>query len=338
MESYPLDTVLEPMKPCKPDLKKPSHVQKLEQALRDDSGYVAEEKLDGCHYMMVDERFFSTRISDVTGEPVEKTDNFPHLTEVFKSLNMPSLILDGEICIPGKRSQDVITITGSLPDVAIAKQEEFGYVQYRVFDMIRTPGGRWIDDRPWSYRRALLEQLFMYSILTDYPFIILNPIRMLDKKAFLDEVINSGAEGIVLKRTNGLYECGKRPAWNWIKVKQEDTDDAIIMGFEEPTKEYTGKYPEGWLWWENEIPVTKYWAMGLIGAIVLGKYKDGVLTRIGTCSGMSEFQRAKFTDHPDEYIGKVAQIKMMERTNDGNYRHPAFVQMHPDKNAKECLW
>lgn len=337
-DPYPLDTILEPMKPFKPNMDKPSHVAKLDIALADYSEYAVEEKLDGCHYFMINNRFFSTRISDVTGTPVEKTLNFPHLLEIIQEAGIGDTILDGEICLPGLKSQDVVAITGSLPEAAIAKQnDELGYVQYRVFDMLRTPGGKWITDLSWLRRRFLIEKLFEQH-LSGQKDIVLNDYQLQNKKAFLDDLINKGAEGVVLKHVAMTYECGKRPAWNWIKVKQSDTDDAIIIGFEPATREYTGKAPETWQWWEDDVPVTKYWAMGLYGAMILGKYGPrGEMVRVGTCSGMTELQRAKFTERPNDYIGKVVQIKMMERTNDGFYRHPSFVQMHPDKNPEECV-
>ena len=336
-DPYPLDTILEPMKPFKPNMDKPSHVKKLEIALADFSEYAVEEKLDGCHYFMINHRFFSTRVSDVTGTPVEKTLNFPHLLEIIGEANIGETILDGEICLPGKKSQDVVAITGSLPEVAVEKQGDFGWVQYRVFDILRTPGGKWITDLSWMRRRLLLEKLFEQH-LSGQRDIVLNDYQLQNKKVFLDDLINKGAEGVVLKHVAMTYECGKRPAWNWCKIKQETMDDAIIIGFEPATKEYTGKNPEGWLWWENEIPVTKYWAMGLYGAIILGKYGPrGEIIRVGTCSGMTDSQRAKFTDRPNDFIGKVARIKMMERTTAGNYRHPSFIDIHPDKNPKECV-
>jgi ATP-dependent DNA ligase len=325
------------MKPCKLDFSKKSHAAKLEEALRDGSGYIAEEKLDGCHYLMIGGRFFSTRISDVTGWPVEKTHNFPHLTEFLDKLGVNDLILDGEICLPGKKSQDVISITGSYPEIAVINQQEFGWVEYRVFDILRTPNGEWLFQKPWVERRQLLEDLFELT-LDGCTYLKLNPVQLYNKKAFLYDVINQGAEGIVLKDVNGKYYPGKRPMWNWIKVKQEDSDDAIIIGFEPPTRNYTGKNINGWQYWGDDgAPVTKHYAMKWIGAIILGKYKEGNLVRIGTCSGMTEHQRTLFTDHPDEYIGKVARIKMMERTNDGNYRHPSFIDIHPDKHPEECI-
>jgi len=314
-------------------------MKRFNEAMLDGSKYAAEEKIDGCHYLLIENRFFSTRISVRTLVPVEKTANLPHLVEAFEALNMDDLILDGEIVIPGGKSQDVVAITGSLPDLAIQKQEDSGYLHYRVFDMLRAPRGNWITSLSWLDRRSLLEELLSYI---DSPYIHLSEAVWLDKGSFLDHILNRGGEGIVLKHADRIYYPGKKPMWNWIKVKVESTDDAVIMGFEPPTILYTGKELETWPYWTivNGInqPVTKYFYHGWVGAAVLGKYnEDGELIRVGTCSGFDEALRKAFTEYPKKYVGKVAQIRLMEKTPDGAYRHPAFVALHSDKNSKECV-
>ncbi len=337
---YPLEGILEVMKPCRINKDNPNHVSKLNSIMSNGSSYAAEEKIDGCHYVMIENRFFSTRISVKTGVPVEKTANLPHLAEAFKTLDMNGLILDGEITMPGGKSQDVITITGCLPDLAVDKQVEGKYLHYTVFDLLRAPKGNWTADLHWAARRQLLEELFSYI---DSPYIHLSKVVYKDKRQFLDYILDQGGEGIVLKHIEATYHPGKRTMWNWVKVKVESTDDVVIMGFEPPTKEYTGKEVKSWPYWslgedDMDCPVTRYYHLDWIGAVVIGKYKeDGELVKLGTCSGMDDSTRADMTAHPEKYVGKVAQIRLMEKTPDGAYRHPAFVSLHADKNAKECV-
>lgn len=327
------------MKPNHINRDNPKQVKKLEDIMKSDK-YVAEEKIDGCHYLSIGGRFFSTRISDITGLPVEKTENLPHLVQILHDLNLGKVILDGEINYPGMKSQDVITVTGSLPNEAIRKQEHQGWLHYTMFDILRSPNGEWLINKPWIERRKILEAVGEY-IKELYPkaskFIHVNPVTTEDKQAFLENVLDKGGEGIVLKNIYSPYYPGKKPMWVWMKIKAETEDDVVIMGFEPPEKEYTGKNLETWPYWEDNIPVTKYYYHGWIGAIIMGKYnKEGQLVKIGTCSGMDEQQRQEFSLHPEKYIGKVAKIKAMEITRDGAYRHPTFVGIHSDKNPYEC--
>lgn len=364
---YPLDFFLQPMKPAKPGKTK-SAKQKLKKAMTSEQ-YIAEEKIDGCHYFSIGGRIFSTRVSVKDGIPVEKTEQAKHLAQILRQ-GGEKLILDGEIYLPGGKSQDVVSIMGSDPDVALAKQQEGSFVQYKVFDILRDPDGRWVTDQPWSERRKLLQACIGYFNF-DPAFVQISPIVEENKERFLEEILSRGGEGIVLKHVNKPYICGKRPAWNWIKCKVETEDDVVIMGYEPPERIYTGKQIDSWKYWalatsepfilnvdserllcngDKEImirgnrpssqwePVTRYYAMKWIGAIVFGKYdKTGNLIRLGTCSGMTDAERKEFSENGDKYIGRVAKVKLMELTRDGAYRHCSFVSLHEDKAAHECV-
>jgi len=335
---YPLHQTLEVMKPSKIDLNKQSHLTKWNEIMKDNSDYIAEEKIDGNHYLSIQGRFFSTHIGD-TGIPIEKTAQLIHLNEALNNIpNLGYTILDGEIFYPGWKSNNVTSITGSSPEEAIAKQQRDNkWLYYAVFDILRLPDGRWLLNQPWYVRRKILED-FQHALSTACPRIIVNPFVVNNKQQFLDKILEQGREGIVLKNIKGIYICGKKPQWNWIKYKTEIEDDVIIIGFDPPTREYTGKNLENWPYWENGEPVSKYYAQNLIGAIVMGKYnKKGELIRVGTCSGMTEDERRMFTQNPQVFIGKVAHICAMEITQSGAYRHPSFVRIHPDKNPYECI-
>jgi ATP-dependent DNA ligase len=135
---------------------------------------------------------------------------------------------------------------------------------------------------------------------------------------------------------------GKKPMWQWMKIKQEDDVDLIVIGFEPAKVNYTGKELETWPYWmeingENK-PVTKFHYNGWIGSIVFGAYVNGVMTRICTASGFPEDIRRDMTENPDKYLNKVARVSFMEKTDDGFPRHPVFKNMHEDKQPEECEW
>lgn len=355
--SYPLDFFLEPMKPARPGTSA-SAKKKLFQAL-ESPDYIAEEKIDGCHYFSIGGRIFSPRVSVRDGIPVEKTLQVPHIASLLKETFGDLMILDGECYVDGGKAPDVVSIMGSEPSEAIRKQTSQGYINYMVFDILRDHTGKWLIDLPWYKRRQILEQYYREVGFDRDSCITLVDVWREDKQHFLESLLSCGKEGIVLKHIKQPYILGKRPAWNWIKIKTEKEDDVVIMGFEPPEKVYTGKNVRGWPYWEDKagsihnlyisgegvadalnndwIPVTKYYAMGWIGSIIFGKYnKNGQLVRLGTCSGMDEAQRRAFSKHPNDFIGRVAHVKLMENTRDGAYRHCSFVRIHPDKNPYEC--
>lgn len=326
-------------------IMKPNTVKKEDQrgmakleTLIDSADYAADEKLDGCHYKLVGNRFFSTA-------NVEKTNNFPHLVEFFRSLKMPNMVLDGEIFYPGKTSQYATQVTGALPETAIEFQKKHGVIHFCIFDILRTPKCKWLINNTYRERRKLLNYFYDTHVkgTPAEAFICLPRHATENKRQFINGILEEGGEGAVLKKLDGLYVMGKKPMWNWMKIKQEDETDLVIMGFEEPTKVYTGTNLSSWDYWEpgeggEQIPVTKSYYMGWIGKIVLGAYVNGVLTQICTASGMKETEREAMTKNPDDYIGQVAKVTFMELTTDGYPRHPSFKCMHEGKVATECTW
>jgi ATP-dependent DNA ligase len=330
--------ILQPMKPAKLDLDKDLHKRRLDEYMSSPN-YVAEPKIDGCHYFLNGGVVQSTQISKSTGTLVDKTGNFPHLVEAFLKANLGDAVLDGEINFAGnQKSYDVTKITGCSAEEAVRRQEnETGWVSYTVFDILRDPKGNWLYNQPWYKRREILE--YVMSLLTkECPQFELIPVRRSRKQKFLDDILNRGGEGIVLKHTAGIYLPGKRPIDNWVKIKVSDTDDVVVMGFDPPQKEYTGKNYEGWPYWEDGIPVTKNYYNHQIGSIVFGKYDSNhELVFLGTCTGINDDLRKEFTDNPEKYLGKVMEIKFMEKTPDNRHRHPNFVRIHSDKNPYECI-
>jgi len=324
------------MKPARPG-NSASAKKKLLEALQSPD-YIAEEKIDGCHYFSIGGRIFSPRVSVKDGIPVEKTLQVPHLASLLNELFGNLTILDGECHVNGGKAPDVVSIMGSEPGEAVRKQTNQGLIRYMIFDILRDHTGKWLIDLPWYKRRRILEQYYKEAGLDEGSFVTLVNVCHENKQAYLDFLLSQGKEGVVLKHISRSYVLGKRPAWNWIKIKTETEDDVVIIGFEPPERVYTGKNIENWPYWDEDgTPVTRYWYNKWIGAIVFGKYnKAGELVRLGTCSGMSDAEREKFSKHPEQYIGRVIKVKLMEYTRDGAYRHCSFVALHPDKNAHEC--
>lgn len=324
------------MKPNVIKKENAAHVTRLENLL-DSPEYVAEEKIDGCHYLMLSHAFLSK-------DHIDKTDNFPHLVRGFMELGMPNLILDGEIFYPGKTSQYVTRVTGASAQKAQAFQQDTEPIHYCVFDILRAPNGTWCNNMPYTKRRKLLVYLYnnyiIKSSLKDY--VCLTNLAEENKRAFKDKILADGGEGIVLKRKDSLYLFGKKPMWEWMKIKQADTCDLFITGYKEPTKFYTGGAYDTWPYWMEEEsikrPVTKPYYMGWVGALALSAYVNGQVKQICYASGLSETVLQQIKDHEKEYIGRVVQISFMEKTEDGYPRHPAFVAFHPDKTAEECIW
>lgn len=249
---------------------------------------VCERKEDGhrCNMQIIDDGngkhvvgMFGGGISKETGFLSDFTDNLPHLTDekYLLGLDLAGTVIDGELRYFKGTSKDVQSVTGALPDKAIAFQEDNGYLPYVVFD-IRYYKGVCVENLPYIERRALL-----HTVVTRLrnPHIKVNEVfvseHVYDKimrfsktshimkrqglkslsytlvDSYLDvynNILKFGGEGVMLKDYVGRYIEGKSNST--YKIKKLLTYDVIVMGFSPPIREYTGKYLEKWTYWEDE--------------------------------------------------------------------------------------
>ena len=376
---YPEALIIEPMKINKiPDGK-----EHMFPSLCESGEYFAQLKKDGYWYMYEKTEnhayLFSRTTSAVTGTLAEKSANVPHIMEVLNLLPAGTILI-GEIYYPGKRSKDVTPIMGSLPEKAIERQNnEYGYLHYYIHDMIRYAGKDLIsvgasvryDLLKRVYEKHDLAQYFIQG--TDTPFLEL-AMRVDDNiQAFTIEALEQGEEGVVLKKKTAPYTPGKRPAWDTIKIKKTDTCDAICLGFNPPSFEYTGKEIETWPYWavksasmreEGEepvldfkrippqfcykyyleqpdlwIPVTKAWFYNWTTSMRVGAYdENGQLVEIGTISsGLTEELQEGLVAQPWKYLNRVVKLAGMEKDREAKtLRHFYFKGFHEDKNPEDC--
>jgi ATP-dependent DNA ligase len=288
---------------------------KKKDDLLENDDYIAEEKFDGARYFTVDDRVFSRKLSVKNNLPVERTGNVPHLTRTLQRLPKGS-ILDGEIYYPGESANRVTTVMGASPAVAVARQA-LNPVSYMLYD-IPYYNGKDLTGLPWKERREFLQKIFNFHF-ADNPHVHLSTVHRGTeaKKRLLNDVFAKGGEGIMLKNIHAPYHPDARPNDVWFKVKKQDTEDVVITGFEQGK----GKY------------------RGMVGAVVFSMYTpEGKLVPLGKTSGMTDTMRLHMTQQPNEYLGKVMEIKFLERTDDGHFRHPNFIRMRPDKNPQDCIW
>ncbi len=334
---------------------------KLVESMWDDPNWIAEEKYDGdrritqfCGKVV---RFTGRRVSVKDGLYVEKTENVPHLsggyaTGAFKfneeTRHVPpaaleGTVLDGEMIFTGPgnrgyevplggRSKFVTSIMGSLPEEAVQKQIERGWLCYVVFDCLFLNGSD-LRNLTLLERRVHAERV-VKAWGNPFASIAERPPKM-RKREFLADVLKRGGEGVILKHLDHRYGDKK----GWVKVKAEWTADVVIMGFV-PAKEMSKKV-------NGDVSMTKYAKAGLIGAIQCGQYmptevgRGLCLREVATVSGMDDVTRELLTRYghrPGRYIGKVIEIAHNGREPTGRFRHPRFKRFRDDKQAKDCIY
>ena len=244
---------------------------------------------------------------------------FKKVTDALK-MQPYEMVLDGEIVAydeKGKPNFQRLQQIGDNPNLAMI---------YQVFDLLWL-NGHSTESLTYLQRKELLKDALAQSDLIQYHDYILG-----DGKKFFEAVKNLELEGMIAKKTDSVYSENLRSS-EWLKIKIEKTDEAIICGFTEPKG-----------------------SRSHFGSLILGKYDHGNLVFCGhTGTGFSNknlkelyqelkpiivsksaFKVTPKTNSPATWVTPklVAEIKYSELTEDHIYRHPVFVKLREDKDAE----
>lgn len=270
-------------------------------------------------------RVFSRRISKKTGFYVENTDSLPHIRELDRP-ELAGTILDGEMFIEGQPFKEVASTLNCLWDKAIDRQIEKGFITFHAFDILFYNGvdlRKLPLERRKVYLHLAVEEADnpyikeveyfecgnevnsdYYTELVkrcgeEYVDRFLDELdketypnlskcvwgdKVLTPRAYYELIVATGGEGVIIKPKAGKY-LHKR-GWEYSKIKSFLTREMIVLGFSEPTKEYTGKDIRKWGFWvekdtdkrvqgnfygdTNYIPVTKNYYYNQVGNLLLG--------------------------------------------------------------------
>lgn len=294
-----------------------------------ESLWIAEEKLDGMrvklHLGKNSNRVDSRHRSDVTYEYVEKTNCLPHLRDMRHF--MSGTVLDGELIMPqavvyGKTCTDsLLTATtatvNSKPGRAIELQERFGYCLYYPFDILFFRN-RDVRHEPYSIRYKLLCSVRnQLACRTKY---LRRPLRSAEGnfRSFFDGLVAAGGEGLMLKRLDWPYECGKQSKGMY-KWKKQRTIAAFITGFIPGKGEFSG----------------------LIGALCVSTIDEaGHKHEVAAIQPGDLHYRSLISEADgslcDDMYGKVVEVVYQCKTKNNRLRHAVLKRFRPDKSMYDC--
>jgi DNA ligase-1 len=199
-----------------------------------DKKVTAEYKLDGerlqIHKEGGDVKLFSRRLEVITG-------HYPDAVELVKEFVAPKrAILEAEVVAINEDTGEYLPFQELMHrrrkygiDQAIADYP----VALNFFDILLS-GQSDLTGKPYTFRRQKLEDSVKATERTR-----LVPRRTTDNpseiEAFMEEAIENGCEGLVIKDPESNYRAGARE-FAWIKLKREyrseltDTIDLVIIG------------------------------------------------------------------------------------------------------------
>ena len=208
--------------------------------------FAAEYKLDGERAQIHKQKdrivIFSRSLENITSY-------YPDIVEkISKTIISDDVILEAEVVAMNSNSGDFLPFQELMHrrrkyeiDEAVTKYP----ITVNFFDVLFSDGKNCMEMR-YDERRKLLEK-----IIKEDEFARLIPMSIINSKEEVLEVlensINSGCEGLMLKQLNSTYSAGIRGS-NWLKLKREyqndlgDSLDLIVVGAFFGKGRRTGKY------------------------------------------------------------------------------------------------
>ncbi|MFB8351179.1 non-homologous end-joining DNA ligase [Streptomyces niveus] len=288
-------------------------------------GWIFERKLDGVRALAVRDAS-GVRLLSRSGRRLNAT--YPEIVDALAAQECEDFTVDGEIVAYAHGRTDFARLQQrmGISDARRARASTVA-VTYYLFDLLRLDGAD-LTAITLRSRKSLLRRALTYRAPLRF-----TPHRNAGGQELLDRACADGWEGLIVKRAAGRYE--PRRSTGWLKLKCEQGQEFVIGGYTEPSGSRVG-----------------------FGALLLGHYEEGRLRyagKVGTGYDRATLAdlrrrldeaavpRSPFADVVKERAPHwseprlVAQIAFTEWTRDGMLRHPRFLGLREDKEARDVV-
>ena len=265
-------------------------------------------------------------------------ERFPEIAEAIARMDANDIVMDGEIVALDPQGVSSFQLLQAV-EIGTKRPPLF----YYAFDLLRLDGKDW-RERPLVERKAQLEE-----ILKNAPDTIRFSAALgSDAKRLLTQVKKLGLEGLIGKRTDSVYEPGKRSG-AWIKLKLRREQEFVIGGYTNPegSRTYFGALLVGF--YDNKTlkfcgKVGTGFDTKLLGALHSQFEKisrdDCPFVNLPETRGSRYSPRITASEMKKCHWVKpelVCQVQFSEWTRDEKLRQPAFLGLREDKDASEVV-
>ncbi|MBN9661416.1 MAG: DNA ligase D [Acidobacteria bacterium] len=258
------------------------------------------------------------------------TGRFPALTPALEGLKVKDAVLDMEAVVVDEQGKSSFQALQEALGDGGQPEEIVAY----VFDLLHL-NGKDLTAAPLAERKKRLETLLNRS-----------PQKSLLYSAHIDGegpevfagICEKGLEGIISKRTNSIYVPGRQRSW--LKIKCTLQQEFLILGFSEARTGsralgalYLGYRKQGRLRYAGKVGT----GFSMLSARTLRERLTALSVSKPTLS------RAETAGLPAGEWKKVhwvtpsllCEVAFTEWTQDGRIRHPSFLGLREDKEARE---
>jgi bifunctional non-homologous end joining protein LigD len=295
--------------------------------------WVYEIKFDGFRAIALkgshETRLLSRNEKDLGGK-------FPEVLEAISELKAKDAIVDGEVVALNEQGLSSFQLLQ-----AIEMGEKRPSIFFYAFDLLRLDGAD-LCDRPLSGRKARLERL-----LKNPPGVFRFSASLGENQSeLLREARKIGLEGLIGKRKNSAYEPGRRSG-AWIKIKFRSKQEFVIGGYTPPggTRKHFGALLAGVYKGPSLVFVGKV-GTGFDSGLLQSLHSKLEKIRCDTCpfSNLPETRGSRYGQSITAAEMRrccwvkpvlVCEVEFSEWTRDGKLRHPVFVGIREDKDARD---
>jgi DNA ligase D-like protein (predicted ligase) len=283
-----------------------------------DPDWIFERKLDGIRCLAIRD---GDRVRLLSRNDLPLNGRYPEIAEALQAESSRRFAIDGEV-VAFENSQTSFSLL-------VQRQQHFVPVFFYVFDLLWQEGYD-VRGLPLRARKRLLR-----AGLHFHGAVRLTPHRNAEGESFYAEACRKGWEGLIAKRADSRYSATR--SRDWLKFKCEQGQELVIGGFTAPQGSRTE-----------------------FGALLVGYYDDGRLRyagKVGTGFNHdllrdlgTQLRSLARTDPPFADAAAisrrgvtwtepklVAQVGFTEWTSHGRVRHPRFLGLRDDKDAREVV-
>ncbi len=193
---------------------------------------------------------------------------------------------------------------------------------YAIFDLV------YDINEPYEKRLALLDKYI--SAIGDCPMAKVPYTHIRNEKALLryeTQMLEKGFEGVMLRRPDSPYKCG-RSTFNegyLLKLKRFEDAEAVIVDFEEAmhnTNEAVTNelgYMERSSAKDGKVPV------GRLGAFVVRDIATGIVFNVGNGEGLTIAMRQEIWRDRTGYLGRTIKYRYQPVGTKESPRFPQFL-------------
>lgn len=292
--------------------------------------WIYEDKLDGQRCIVF---LKGGQVQLVSRNKLLITSQYPDLVHALAAASKAEMVLDGEIVAFADKRASFEQMQRRM-HVARPSKELLAEVPVflYLFDILHYEGYA-TTSLSQLERKELLRKVIQY----------LDPIRYMehregDGKKLLEEACKQGREGLIAKDANSTYK--HRRSESWLKFKCVLQEEMVIGGY---TEGGSGMRGFGSLLVGYYVPGDE--RLQFAGGVGTG-FSDETMRSLG--KKLADLTNEKNPFAPDDMLPEtevhwvepklVAQVGFGEWTSANKMRHPRFLGLRSDKDARDVIW